>query len=264
MCSRLLCIVFVLLALVSAGIPVFAQTKKPAPKPQSKTPQTKAPQKSQKQLAEDLAKSRAEVISAAGEYKKSIEGLIVLYERDVKEAEVTVERLKALLADGIVSKTDIEKEQQKLTEANNKIAQARRQIVEADTLVAEVAAAEQLSKLPPPRVGSYTSTATIIRYSGPSRWLIADAAKVQGFFQQRFGRVLPISAFGQSQTHDRMGYDHRNSIDVALHPDSAEGQALMSFLRSLGIPFLAFRGAVPGSATGPHIHVGPPSKRFGR
>jgi hypothetical protein len=257
--SRLLNILFILLALVSALVPAFAQGKKPASKPQPKTPQ-----KSEKQIADDLAKSRAEVVSAANEYKKSIEGLIVLYERDAKAAEENVERLKALLADGIISKLDVEKEQQKLTDAQNKIAQARRQIVEADSLVAEVAAAEQLAKLPPPRVGGYTATSTIIRYSGPSKWLIADAGKLQGFFQQRFGRTLPISAFGQSQTHDRMGYDHRNSIDVALHPDSAEGQALMSFLRSQGIPFLAFRGAVPGSATGPHIHVGPPSKRFGR
>jgi len=49
---------------------------------------------------------------------------------------------------------------------------------------------------------------------------------------------------------------------VALHPDSAEGRALIGFLQARGIPFLAFRGAVPGVATGPHIHIGSPSHRL--
>src|SRR6266446_6948651 len=49
---------------------------------------------------------------------------------------------------------------------------------------------------------------------------------------------------------------------VSLHPDGAEGQALLNFLRSNGIPFLAFRAAIPGTATGPHIHIGRPSHRY--
>jgi len=257
--SRYFTLFLVALVAVATSIPAFAQSKKPAAKPQ-----TKASQKTEKELNDELSKSRAEVITAAAEYKTSVEHLISLLERDVKEAQENIEKLNGLLAEGIISKREVEKEQQKLVEAQAKIEQSRKQIGEIDSLVAEVHAAEQLAKLPPPRVGSYTTTATIIRYSGPSRWLIADTVKVEGFFQQKFGRTLPISAFGQSATHDRMGYDHRNSIDVALHPDSAEGQALMAFLRSQGIPFLAFRGAVPGSATGPHIHVGPPSKRFAR
>lgn len=257
--SRYFTLFFVVLAMLALSLTSFAQAKKPAAKPQTKTTQ-----KSEKELDDELSKSRAQVISAAAEYKASVEHLISLLDRDAKEAQQNIERLNGLVAEGIVSKRDIEKEQQKLNEAQAKIEQARKQIGEIDSLVAEVQAAEQLAKLPPPRVGGYTATATIIRYSGPTRWLISDAVKLEGFFQQKFGRTLPVSAFGQSATHDRMGYDHRNSIDVALHPDSAEGQALMSFLRSQGIPFLAFRGAVPGSATGPHIHVGLPSKRFAR
>jgi hypothetical protein len=59
-----------------------------------------------------------------------------------------------------------------------------------------------------------------------------------------------------------LGFDHRGSMDVGVHPDSSEGQALANYLRKSGIPFLAFRTAVPGSATGPHIHIGPPSGRL--
>jgi hypothetical protein len=51
-------------------------------------------------------------------------------------------------------------------------------------------------------------------------------------------------------------------MDVALHPDSAEGKALMDYLRRSGVPFIAFRSSVPGASTGPHIHVGRPSGRL--
>jgi hypothetical protein len=59
-----------------------------------------------------------------------------------------------------------------------------------------------------------------------------------------------------------MGFNDRNSLDVAVHPDSAEGRALIAYLRGNGIPFLAFRSAVPGAATGAHIHIGYPSNRL--
>jgi hypothetical protein len=50
-------------------------------------------------------------------------------------------------------------------------------------------------------------------------------------------------------------------MDVALHPESKEGQTLLNYLRQLGIPFIAFRGAVAGAATGAHIHIGKASPR---
>jgi hypothetical protein len=102
--------------------------------------------------------------------------------------------------------------------------------------------------------------ADLLRGSGT--WRISDSARVERFFQERFGRSLPLGAFGQSDLHTRWGLDHRNGMDVSLHPDSAEGTVLINFLRTEGIPFLAFRGPIPGVATGPHIHVGNPSSRF--
>jgi len=87
---------------------------------------------------------------------------------------------------------------------------------------------------------------------------------VRAFFATRFGRSAPVSADGQTILHSRMGFDHSNAVDIAVSPDSAEGQALMNHLRAMGIPFIAFRRAVPGSATGAHIHVGIPSPRVAR
>ena len=94
------------------------------------------------------------------------------------------------------------------------------------------------------------------------RWSLADAKKVENFFFTKFGRPLPTSAFGQSDIHDRWGLDHRQGLDVGLHPDSLEGVALVDFLRTEKIPYLVFRHAIPGVATGPHIHIGLPSHRY--
>jgi hypothetical protein len=84
---------------------------------------------------------------------------------------------------------------------------------------------------------------------------------IKGFFISKFGRTLPVSAFGQTRLHSRFGFDHRNSVDVALNPDSLDGRALLAKLRGFGVPFIAFRKAIPGIATGAHIHVGNPSRR---
>lgn len=102
--------------------------------------------------------------------------------------------------------------------------------------------------------------------AGPARrWTLTEANKVKEFFFSKFNRPLPLSAFGQSDLHTRWGLDHRNGMDVNLHPDSAEGRALVAFLRAESIPFLVFRGPIPGVATGPHIHVGNRSSRsYGR
>lgn len=99
--------------------------------------------------------------------------------------------------------------------------------------------------------------------AAPARWSLSDSARVESFFVKRFGRTLPVTAFGQSGLHSRWGYDHRLSMDVGLHPDSHEGRALMAFLSAEGLPFMSFRRAIPGVASAPHIHIGLPSRRLG-
>lgn len=96
---------------------------------------------------------------------------------------------------------------------------------------------------------------------GAVKWRLADATEIQSFFEAKFKRKLPLTAFGQSDLHTRWGLDHRNGMDVGIHPDSVEGRALIQFLRQEAIPFLAFRGPISGVATGPHIHIGNRSPR---
>jgi hypothetical protein len=217
--------------------------------------------------ADQYATSRDEFIKLTKEYKESLAQLLALYEKDVLKAEDRLAQAKELYTEGLISKRDLEARAREVESAKAKITETRQQMVDADERVAETLVEsqtiEQMAKAPPLQPGRLTQTTAYIRYGGAlGGWsLSAGAMKVQSFFLQKFGRQLPISAFGQSAIHDRWGLDHRNAMDVGLDPESPEGQALMAFLRSNGIPFTAFRYAIPGTATGPHIHVGRPSHR---
>ena len=121
---------------------------------------------------------------------------------------------------------------------------------------------ERVIRIERPKPPAEEKTADNDVVEGTGKWKLSDAGKIEEFFVEKFKKPLPLSAFGQSDLHTRWGWDHRNGMDVGLHPDSAEGRALIEFLRNESIPFLAFRGAIPGVATGPHIHVGNRSPRI--
>src|SRR5687768_18502206 len=124
---------------------------------------------------------------------------------------------------------------------------------------------ERVVRIERPKPPAEEKTAEDAVVEGTGKWKLSDAGKIEEFFVAKFNKPLPLSAFGQSDLHTRWGLDHRNSMDVDLHPDSVEGRALVAFLRAEAIPFLVFRGPIPGVATGPHIHVGNRSSRsFGR
>ena len=214
--------------------------------------------------ADQLKKTTADLVSATNKYKESVAALIPFYENALKTASDTVEKRKELYASGIISKRDLEAGEQAVKTAQAQLDQAHKQITESDQLIVEAKAeAESAMRKPAlPSKGAYTAKSAILRFNGSAGWTIAQASNVQSFFASRFGRQLPVSAYGQSATHNRMGFNHRNSVDVAVHPDSAEGKALIDYLRSNGIPFLAFRSAVAGAATGAHIHIGYPSHRI--
>lgn len=210
--------------------------------------------------ASQVAKANSDLVKAADQYKASVQALIPHYEESLKTATEALAKRKELFEKGLVSKHDIDKAEQDLKEAQAQLDQAKHQLTQSDQLIAEATAEPKITS--PTGTGRYASKSAIMRYSGAGSWAIAEASKVEGFFTSKFGRQLPVSAFGQSETHNRLGFDHRNSVDVALHPDSAEGKALIEYLRTNGIPYLAFRSAIPGVATGAHIHIGYPSHRI--
>jgi hypothetical protein len=214
----------------------------------------------------ELTKLREEFVKATNEYKASLVKLLALYEADVKKVEDKLAVSQKLLAEGLIAKTQVQENEQALAEAKAKVTETRRQMAGADDQIAAVivesAADEQIAKNLSLAKQRLIRTASFIRFTGGSGWNIGEAWKVQRFFSDTFRRELPIAVFGQGAIHNRWRLDHRNSMDISLHPDSPEGQALLNFLQRNGIPYLAFRGAIPGTATGPHIHIGQPSHRY--
>lgn len=216
--------------------------------------------------ATELSKLREEFIKATNEYKASLEKLLAFYEADVKKAEDKLAVSRKLLAEGLVAKTQVQDNEHAVAEAKARVMEAQRQMTGADDQIAgvlmEAAADEQIAKNRSLAKQRLVRTSSFIRFTGGPGWNIGEAYKVQRFFSDTFRKELPIAVFGQGAIHNRWRLDHRNSMDISLHPDSAEGQALLNFLQRNGIPYLAFRGAIPGTATGPHIHIGKPSHRY--
>ena len=180
---------------------------------------------------------------------------------DVEKLTANTEQLRQLYSEGLIARNELEKAEQELAAAKARVEEEAHL---AELKAEELKTAEEAAKTKSfikPTLMPLSKTATVLRSTAGS-WSIGGLSAVQHFFSNTFGKPLPTSTIGQSATHNRMGWDHRNAVDVGLHPDSAEGRALMAYLESNGIPFLAFRGAIPGVATGPHIHIGSPSHRL--
>lgn len=248
-------LLLLLAATVAGG--AYGQKKKAV------TPKTKTPPP---QTETELSKLRDSYIKATKEYKASLEKLVKLYEASARKAEEKVTQSRKLLAEGLISRKDVELSEAALADANLKVLGAQQQIASADTQIAqvllEIEGDKEIAKLGPAAKGSLIKTASFIRYTGAGTWLLSQSGRIESFFQQTFKRPLPIAVFGQGSIHNQWRLDHRNAMDIQLNPDGPEGQALLNYLRSQGVPFSAFRGAIPGVATGPHIHIGAPSHRY--
>jgi hypothetical protein len=210
------------------------------------------------------------LVQANQQYKASSQELLKLQQRQVTEAETMLEDLRSLVTNGLVARSELEASEQTLVGLRAQVEATQKRITDNDSMIAEIQAEQELAKAPAAKqvkliskpYGTLTTTATILRYNGVTAWSLGGLGAIQTFFSVEFGHSLPTSAVGQSATHNRLGYDHRNAVDVAVHPDSTEGRALISYLQGQGIPFLAFRAAIPGVATGPHNHIGSPSHRL--
>jgi hypothetical protein len=213
--------------------------------------------------APTVAQRAGEVVTALTDYRAKLEALLPLYEQELARLTEQREQRRDLLERGIISRKELEATEAAVQKAQAKIEDTHRAVAEVDHALAEATTARALAGRAPLGRGGYEQTATLIRYNGPTVWsLKAGAAKLEQFFVTRFGRPLPVSAYGQTPLHDRMGLDHRDALDIAVHPDSPEGRALMDYLREAGIPFIAAWGVIPGSASGAHLHVGQPSPRI--
>jgi hypothetical protein len=203
-------------------------------------------------------------VQTARIYRQSLDGVLRMHEADVARTEQLEARAVELETKGLISRQDVQTTMRLAAAARVKAEETRREMAQADQLVAEAEARRQLALLlPPPRPEAFHANGAVVRYDGTAPWSFTVVEKASRFFETQFGRPLPVSALGQTPLHDKLGFDHRNAVDLALHPDTREGRAVLDYLRAQHIPFLAYRGAVPGAASGAHIHVGQPSLRTG-
>lgn len=211
--------------------------------------------------AADSVKLNDDIVKTMTAYKASLEELLKVYEQEFNKKLREVPERRSLYEKGYISRLELEQSQRELAAAGAKMREVERKIAEAKTAIAEAAGLKELLRLPPLAAGQYMEAGVFIRYNGKANWSLAGAGKIEKFFSDKFGHMLPISALGQTPFHERMRFDHHEAMDVALQPDSSEGRTLMAYLRTAGISFMAFRNSVPGSATGAHIHIGRPSIR---
>jgi hypothetical protein len=210
-----------------------------------------------------LEKTASDVIAATLNYRAALERVLAIYERDLARRAELAELRQDLFEREVISKREFEDSQNAQAEAQKNVNETRAAMAAAARIMSEARMVEALARLTPLARGAYEETPGLVRFNGLAQWSLALVTpRLQQFFLARFGRALPISAFGQTALHDRMGFDHRNALDLAVHPDSPEGRELLEHLRSQGIPFIAAWGVIPGSTSGAHIHVGQPSPRI--
>jgi hypothetical protein len=204
--------------------------------------------------SEDLKKSREELIRQTEAYVEQVRQLLTIEQSARQRGEERVFLRRKLFEDGLIARVELEQSETELQALDRRISRLLQDIRISQELVAEVYVALEGDSPP--------GSDAVIRYAGDSHWSLATVSKIKAFFEERFGQALPVSAYGQTELHNRFGLMHSTAVDIALHPDSVEGRILLEYLRKAGLPFIAFRAAVRGSATGAHIHVGPPSQRI--
>lgn len=214
------------------------------------------------------ATTSSQLIDAVRENKANSEELLKLQEEEVIKATQKLEQLRQLFNEGLIAKNELDASEESLTALKATLESTRKRIGDSDRMIADIQSAESQTAKFIAQAGAANKTRsflrpTVLRYNnGAANWSLSYLTGIQNFFSSTFGRPLPTSTVGQSATHNRLGWDHRNAVDVGLHPDSVEGKMLINFLQTQGIPFLAFRSAIPGVSTGPHIHIGRPSQRL--
>jgi len=212
----------------------------------------------------------ADLMAATEKSKTAAEQELPTAEAAVTKATESLTLLRQLESEGLIASVDVESAARDLLGARTRVEELQKQIAGSIQLLADLkkpeltaqAKASNIKQFTKPTLMRISTSGSVIRATG-GNWSMGNLSTVQQFFVSTFGHPLPTSTVGQSATHNRLGWDHRHAVDVGLHPDSEEGRALIGYLQSANIPFLAFRSAIPGVATGPHIHIGTPSHRLG-
>jgi hypothetical protein len=207
------------------------------------------------ELAETLA-------ATVREHQRTLEAEVPRRENDLRAATASLDRSTSLYARGLIGRDELSAAAREAGQARARLTTARLDLARTATLLVELEGRRRLARLPSLRPGQYDASDAFVRYAGTRSFSMSAMRALERYFAERIGRPLPISAVGQTSVHVRLGLDHRDAVDLALHPDTVEGRLVIGWLRAQDISFLAFRAAQTGMATGAHIHVGAPSERL--
>jgi multidrug resistance efflux pump len=177
-----------------------------------------------------------------------------------RERELLQQREK-LLVSGIIARSDLRSFQDEL-QSRERVLDLAKNRVQLLHELAQMAEAERRLEHDAQAMAASDLKKVMIRFGGNGLFSLSDLPTISTEFERHFHSALPVSARGQTLVHQAMGLDHRNRVDIALNPDSPEGVWLRQLLERLKIPYLAFRVAVAGAATAPHIHIGLESTRL--
>ncbi len=186
--------------------------------------------------------------------------MLAAAQRRVTRAQADVDRGTELISQGVAPRgfntenlAELDRRKQALQQAENR-AELLSEV--AAVVHAEVESAHMAKPLP--------GTLAAKEYVDGSHGVLStkDIKDLKLAFEKKFDKPLPVSAMGETAVHRALGMDHTGRMDVALLPDSDEGIWLRRYLESKDIAYYAFRVAIPGKATGAHIHVGPGSTRL--
>lgn len=155
-----------------------------------------------------------------------------------------------LVKEGVLPPTVLERPREDLAHMDRQLelAQSRAKLIEE---LAEMAQRE-----------AELAEEALASFEGKTTLTDTEFLRIETAYFDQFSRPLPVSARGSTAVHRSLGFDHRERFDVALNPDQSEGRWLTRLLDRLQVPYIAFRRAVTGKATGAHIHVGLPSPRL--
>jgi hypothetical protein len=175
--------------------------------------------------------------------------------RRLERAQSRLDARQKLLDMGIVSQSEMASVRNDVTQRRLVLELAQNRVKLIEDLHAMVAEEQ--------RMQLHTMENSMLRYDGKAVFTLDELPGIEKDFKAHFHHDLPVSALGQTMLHQSMGLDHRNKVDVAVNPEQPEGIWLRSYLEKMQISYLAFRSAVAGAATAPHIHIGSMSSRLG-
>jgi hypothetical protein len=182
--------------------------------------------------------------------------MLAAAERRLERRQQQQQKQEQLVKEGVVARRRLEESQQALQFAQQDLDLARQRARTFEELRA-FAEAERDAEMAPEAARPLMQKGWLT-----SPWREERIAIIEGAWLKQFGRPMPVSARGSTEFHRQLGLDHTGRVDVAVTPDSAEGQWLLQLLNSLRLPHIAFRAAISGKSTAPHIHIGPPSARL--